>query len=350
MISGRGARGRRLLRLMMLLGLAVASASCGKKQSASSGPPPELTGLAVVPASAEVIVGADLVKLSDAPVIDRMLQQLMAGDATLAERWQKLKAECKLELGKQVKHVMLALGPHTGPQPGTGPLLMVAVGALAEADLKDCVTKLVGAGGGTLTGKPVLGRTLYLAKDGNRAMYFAFTRPDTVVLGADEAYVTEALGNGKKAPDNVDLTTWRALVNERAPLWAVGKTDPRIRDGLVQLTEGKLAAGPLAFAMTADLADGAKVQLSAVMANPDQAKTLETYVKGELALLVAAAQLKSLGSVVGKLAVTTEANVVQFRAALTVDDLNQVLSALDAPGPAAQDRAPPPPGAGSDTK
>jgi hypothetical protein len=198
-----------------------------------------------------------------------------------------------------------------------------------------------------LTGKSVAGRTLYLARDGNRTMYFAYTRPDTVVLSADEAYLTEALGSGKKAPDNPDLTAWRRLVNQSAPLWAVGRTDPRIRDGLVQLTGGQIGAGPVAFALSADLADGAKVQLHAVMNQPDQAKALESYVKGELALLTAAAQLRSLGSVVGKVAVTTDASVVQFRAALTVDDLNHVLSALDDEGTPPQNRAPPQPSPGS---
>jgi hypothetical protein len=325
----------------------AAGPGCGKKE-APSGPPPELTGLAVVPASVEVVVGADIAKLTDSPVLVRAIEQVLMRDAVLSERWQRLKDECKIDLGRQIKRVMLALGPNRpGPAPGTGPVLMVAVGSLPEAELQQCVTKLVGAGGGSLTGKSVAGRTLYLARDGNRTMYFAYTRPDTVVLSADEAYLTEALGSGKKAPDNPDLTAWRRLVNQSAPLWAVGRTDPRIRDGLVQVTGGRVSAGPVAFALSADLADGAKVQLHAVMNQPDQAKALESYVKGELALLTAAAQLRSLGSVVGKVAVTTDASVVQFRAALTVDDLNHVLSALDDEGTPPQNRAPPQPSPGS---
>ena len=211
------------------------------------------------------------------------------------------------------------------------------------------MTKLVGSGGGTLTGKAVLGRTLYLAKDGNRAMFFAYSRPDTVVLSADEAFITEALGSGKKAADNPELTAWRKLVNENSPLWAVGRTDARIRDGLVQLTQGKISGGPVAYAASADLADGVKLQLDAVMSQAEHAKSLESYVKSELALMTAAAQLKSLGSVVGKLSVSVEGAVVQFRVSLTVDDLNQLLSALDADNTPAQNRALPQ-GAGSGTK
>lgn len=333
--------------LCLILALCAAVPGCGKKD-VPSGPPPELTGLAVVPASVEVVVGADLAKLTDSPVIDRAVDQLLMRDSVLSERWQRLKDECKIDLGKQIKRVMLALGPNRpGPAPGTGPVLMIAVGSLPETELQQCVTKLVGAGGGSLTGKSVAGRTVYLAKDGNRAMYFAYTRPDTVVLSADEAYLTEALGSGKKAPDNPDLTAWRKLVNQSAPLWAVGRTDPRIRDGLVQLTERKISAGPVAFALSADLADGAKLQLSAVMNQPDQAKALESYVKGELALLTAAAQLRSLGPVVGKIGVAADGNIVQFRAALTVDDLNHLLSALDGDSTPPQNRAPPQPSAGS---
>lgn len=349
-MTGRPHIAARVLAGLVALGafgaLGLASAGCGKKASGPSGPPPELTGLAVVPADVEVIVGADLGKLSDSPVIDRVVEQLMR-DTTLAERWQRLTQDCKIDPGKRIKRVMLALGPHTGPRPGTGPVLMVAIGSLPEAELKDCVTKLVGTGGGTVTGKVVLGRTLYFAKDGNRTMYFAYSRPDTIVLGADEAYVTEALGTGKKAPDNPELTAWRKLVDENSPLWAVGRTDARIRDGLVQRTEGKISAGPIAFAASADLADGAKVQLSAVMNTPDQAKSLESYVKAELALLGAAAQIKSLGSVVGKLGVTVDAAVVQFRAMLTVEDLNLLLSALDGQSTPAQNRAPSQPGSGT---
>lgn len=329
--------------------LGLAGAGCGKRSTPPSGPPPELTGLAVVPANAEAIVGAEPAKLADSPVIDRVTELLLR-DATLADRWQRLKQDCKIDLGKQVKRVMLALGPHAGPRPGTGPVLMVAVGSLPEADLKDCVTRLVGSGGGTLTGKVVLGRTLYLARDGNRAMYFAYSRPDTIVLGSDEAYVTEALGSGKKAPDNPELTGWTRLVNQNSPLWAVGRTDARIRDGLVQVTDGKIGAGPVAFATSADLTDGARVQLSAVMTTSEQAKSLESYVKGELALLTAAAQLKSLGSVVGKLGVTSDGSVVQFRATLTVEDLNLVLSALDGASTPAQDRPPSHSGADSGTQ
>jgi len=336
--------------LCLVAALAVAGAGCGKQASGPSGPPPELTGLAAVPATAEAVLGADIAKLAGSPVIERAVDQLLGRNPTLSERWQHLKDDCKIDLIKQVKRVMLAIGPHPGPQPGTGPVIMVVIGSIPEVDLKDCVGKLVGGGGGTVTGKAVFGRTLYLAKDGNRAMYFAYGKPDTIVLGSNEAYVTEALGTGKKAPDNPDLTKWLTLVNQGSALWAAGRTDARVRDGLVQLTEGKLTSGPVAYTAMADLSDGANLQLSVVMSKPEDAKNLGSFVKGEMALLTAAAQWKSLGSVVGKLSVTVDHEVVQFRAPLTVEDLNLLLSALDGGSTPAQDSAPPTPGSGSGPK
>lgn len=330
--------------------LGLASSGCGKKASRPSGPPPELTGLAAVPVTAEVVLGADVTKLVGSPVIDRAVDQVLRRDPVLSERWQHVKDGCKIDLGTQVKRVMLALGPHPGPEPGTGPVLMVVVGSIPEADLRDCVAKLVGGGGGTVTGKTVFGGTLYLAKDGNRTMYFGYGRPDTIVLGSTEAYVTEALGTGKKAPDNPDLARWLKLVNQNSSLWAVGRTDVRVRDGLVQLTEGRLRAGPAAFTAMAELSEGANLQLSVVMSTSEDAKGLESYVKNEMGLLTAAAQWKLLGSVVGKIAVTAEDDVVHFRAPLTIEDLNQLVSALDGGPTPAQDSAPPTPGSGSGPK
>ena len=325
-------------------------AACGKRSSESNAPPPEITGLAAVPATAETVIGFDVPKLGGSQVIDRMVDQLLLRNPVLSERWQHLRDSCKIDFEKQVKRVMLAIGPHTAPAVGTGPVIMVVVGSIPEADLKDCVAKLVGAGGGAVTGKPVFGRTLYLAKDGNRAMYFAYGKPDTIVMSASEPYITEALGAGKKAPDNPELAKWLKLVNQNSPMWAAGQTDARVREGLVRFSEGKLSAGPLAYTATVDVTDGLGLQLGVVMSRPEDAKALESFVKGELALLTAAAQLKSLGPVVGKLAVTVDNDIVRFRVALTVEDLNLLLSALDGGDAPAQDSAPPTQGSGSGTK
>jgi len=326
--------------ICVVLGLLAA---CGKKSSSGSeGPAPELTGLAAVPASAQVIVAADVTKLQDSALVAKMVDQLLMRDIALASRWDEVQSSCKIDLTKQVKRVMLALGP---PPPqaatGTGPVMMIAVGSLAEPDLAACIRTMVGKGGGALTVKTVGGRSLYQVKDGNRTMFFAFGRADTVVLGTTEAWVLEGLGSGQKALDNPELKTLMPLVDQNAPVWAIGKVDQRVRQGLVTASGGKLTAGPNAIVATLDPTDGAKLSLGAVMASAADAKALESFANNELKVVAMVAQMKSLGPTVAKISVQAEGTVVRFRAPLTVEDVNQLLSVLDEK-PAAEQGSPPP--------
>lgn len=334
-------------RSVVVLLLALSFVGCGKKSgdSANGGTPTaELTGLAAVPASAGVVIGLDVSKLSQSPLVGRAIDQLLQRDPELAARWQRLKDSCKIDLATQIKRVMLAIGPApaaTG-KPGTGPTIVIATGTIAENDLSTCVRAMVGQGGGSLSAKEIDGgRTLYEAKDGNRTMFFAFGRPDTVVLGANEAFVTEALGAGKKVGDEPEMKSIIGLADQTAPLWAAGKVDDRIRQGLVGVTNGKLSGGPKAFIAALDPTEGAKVSLGAVMPTPADANTLESFAKNELGTLAMVAQMKGLQRVVDKIEVKTDNAIVRFTAALSTDDVNQLLSALDGnPAPAQGSAAP----------
>ncbi len=323
---------------LLLLALVT---SCKKAHA----PSPELTGLAAVPASAEAVIAADVPRVLGSPLVERAVDTLLARDADLAARWQKLHDTCKVD-ASQLRHVVLAIGPHAGPQPGTGPVLMVATGKLSETELATCVRDMVGRGGGSLTVKEAGGRTLYEAKDGNRTMYFAFSRPDTVVLGSSEEYVVEALGPGKKALDNPELKRWLDLADQRLPVWGAGKVDERVRTGMVRATGGEVKVGPTAVALSADPTSGVKLELAAVMANTQDAKALESFANTQRGLLGYAAQAKHLGKMVDKLAIQADRDVVRFRIELTIDDVNELISALDAKGSAAQD-SPPAQGSGS---
>jgi hypothetical protein len=321
---------------------AAALAGCGKKHGKAA---PEVSGLAAVPASAQAVVVADVARVADSPLVGRAVDQLLLRDPDLSQRWQKLTETCKLDAAK-LKNIVLAIGPHEGQGPGTGPVLMVVTGQLVESELASCVRSMVGQGGGTLTAKDLAGRTLYQAKDGNRTMYFAFGKPDTVVLGSNEAYVTEALGTGKKASENPELTGWMKLVDAKDPLWAVGRVDERVRSGLVKLTSGQLSAGPVAMVVSANPTTGLSLEVGAVMANDKDAKTLESFAKTQLGLMAMAAQAKSLGRVVDKITISADKSVVHFKAALGPDEVNLLISALDGGGVTAQD-SPPATGSGS---
>ena len=322
------------------LALALAICACGGKKSESGSVAPELTGLAAVPANAEDVIGVDVAKLLDSPLLERAVDQLFLRNASLASEWSKLHDSCKLTLGKDIKRVLLALGPHTGTAPGTGPTLLVATGKLDEAELSKCVRAVVGQGSGDVTAKPAENRTLYAVHDGTKSFFFGFGRPDTVVSGSQEAYVMLALGSGKKAPDEPELVKWIALADQTQPIWWAGKVDARISNGLIKQSKGKLAHGPLGMAGTLDPTAGAKLDVKFVMTSADEAKQLESFAKESLAQLAMAAQLYKLGGVVNKVDVSTDGAIVRIRAALSPDEVNQVLSALDGGGGAAQDAPP----------
>ena len=328
----------RLGTIVLSLLLVVA---CSKRKAKDTALSPEVSGLSAVPATAQVVISADVSKLADSPIIARAVDRLLLSEPRLAESWAHVQDSCKIDPIKQVRHVMLAIGPaQAGAGAGTGPVLMVATGTLSEPDLSSCIRTMVGKGGGELTAKSVLGRSIYQVKDGNRTMFFAFSRPDTVVLGTNEAWVTEALGTGAKATSNPDLQGWLKTIDQRLPVWAVGRVDPRVGQGLVTAMGGKIAKQPQAFVATLDPTAGAKLALGVVMSDEASAKTLESWAKNELAVVGMAAQLKSLGSIVGKVSVIAQQSTVHFRVVLTMDEVNQLLSVLDEK-PAPEQGSPP---------
>ena len=168
-------------------------------------------------------------------------------------------------------------------------------------------------------------------------MVFAFGRADTLVLGSNEAYVKEALSlTGPKISGDPDMKIWLAMVDQNAPIWGVGRVDPRVSSGLVKHVTG-LVAGPRAIVGTIDPTAGAKLAAGVVMATPADANQLESFTKTQLGQITAAAQLMKLGGVVGKIETKAAGDVVHLSATFTVDDLNQLLSALDGGDPPKQD-------------
>jgi hypothetical protein len=177
-------------------------------------------------------------------------------------------------------------------------------------------------------------------------MFFAFGRADTVLLSANEAFVTEALGAGKKAMDNPELAKWIGMADQRAPLWAAGRVDDRVRQGLVKATAGTLSAGPIAIVAAFDPTTGARIELGALMASADDANKLESFAKTQLGGLAMVAQAKSLGSLVDKVNIAADGTLVRFKLSLDPDEVNRLVSALDAGGGSAKDSPPPASGSG----
>ena len=326
----------------MRLALAVCAAllaSCGTKKQAA----PEVSGLATVPVSATAVVVVDVVRVIDSELVVRAVDQLLLRDPSLRDKWQALGTDCKLDAHK-LKHVLLVIGQPPAQGTTTGPVLMIATGQIAEDELASCVRKIVGQGGGALTAKDVGGKTLYQAKDGNRTMFFAFGKPDTVVLGSNEPFVLEALGTGNKLAENLELRGWMKLADQKAPIWAAGKVDERVRGGVVKLTNGQVKEGPVAIVMAANPTDGIAIEVGAVMASEADAKALESFTKTQQGMFAMAAQAHKAGKIVDKLTISADKRVMRIKAALTTADINLLISVLDGRSATAQDSPPAAPG------
>ena len=337
-----------MIRTIVPVALALALAlGCGKKAE-HSGPAAEVTGLAAVPSTAEAVIGADVAKLAASPIIERAIDQLVVRDAKLAASWQRLREGCTIDVAKQIKRVLLVLGPvATGGAAGTGPTLLIATGTIAETELSDCIGKFAGKGGGSVTGKDVSGHTVYQVKDGPRSMYYAFGRPDTVVLGTSEAYVIEAIGPGKKALDHPELAGWLKLVDQNAPVWSVGRVPSVVALGLVKVVPD-LKTGPVGFLGSTDPTHGLKLALGVVMASAEDAKKLESFANDQKKVMTMVAQAKSLGVWANKLSFESNGSIVWMRAPLEMEDVNHLLSVLDGAGSPTQD-SPLPTSSGSST-
>jgi hypothetical protein len=330
----------RLRAALVVVAVTAILAGCGKKAKVASGPSPELTGLAAVPSTAEVIIGMDAARLAESQIITRAIELLISREPDLATKWKALRESCPLEL-KNVNRMMIALGPTpAGGRLGTGPLVMIATGKIAEADLVKCVREIVGKGGGSLVSKNHQGRTFYQVKDGARTVFIAFGRPDTVILGNNEAYVHEAVGGGQKALDNRELAGWLKQADQDAPVWVVGRVADRLKAGLVRASNNTLKAGAKAYVGSLDLTSGVKGEMAVLMESAADAKQLESMLNLNLVGLSWAAQVAALAKIVQKVSIKSSGSTVRLTVPLTMEDVNRVLSALDGDKAPAQDSPP----------
>jgi hypothetical protein len=304
-----------------------------KKARDDKQPPPDLSGLAAVPDTARVVIGADPGRLAGSMLVSRAFELMLEREPELGAQLERLTVGCDLDWRNQLDQLHLVRTD--GPDP-----LVVATGKLAEADLAKCVQNTVGTGGGSLTIEQVEGRTLYKVEQGTRTVFFAFGRADTVVLSGSRELVVAGLGSGPKVLDNPEMKALIDRADTHAPMWAVGQVDPGLGTRLLKLTGGRLTNPPRAFLMRLDPAAGLKADLTAVMVSEDDAKVLESQLNPTLALVSMAAQAKGLGQIAAKIAGSRERDAVRFGIELTDAEVKEVLSKVDSRPPPEQDASP----------
>jgi hypothetical protein len=307
--------------------------ACRNKSSAENGGS-SVTGLGAVPADAAAVISFDVRRLADSQLVERAVALLLQREPSLGPRWERLAAACKLDLGNQIERVLLAIAPATKDAPQR--VLIVAMGDLPEKTVSTCVQDALGAGGG----KVVADKALYQASEGSREVWFGYGRADTLVLGSNRAWVEAALGKGPKLATEGALKPLLARADQAAPIWAAGRPGP-VGEGLIRVTQGRMKQGPQALFVSLDPTTGLRFELGVELASEDDAKVLEEFTKIQLPTLAMAAQVLSLGPLVAKITPAREGSTVKLRLSLGMDEVNQLLVAIDRTPPDPQGSAPP---------
>ena len=332
------------LALVALLAAALGaspSTGCRDKPAPAKIVAPTIAGMDAVPASAQVVLSFDLPAVLESTLVTRAIGQLLARDPDLAKRWQTLRDSCRIQLGEQVRTLLVAVG---APAAGQRPALLVATGKLVEADLASCVRSLVGSGGGTLTMSDQAGRMVYKAQEGSRTVFFTFGQPDTVIFSASATLLNEATSTGPRFAGQPAIAAALARTKRGTPIWGVGVVDGKVGQGLVKASAGKITTGPTLMRVEIDPRTGLAGQVVLVMASEADAWELETFATAQLSLLAMASQVVSRGPVVGKTKVSRAGAEVTLATQLTNDDLNHLLTAIDRLGADKQDASPSAPG------
>ncbi len=106
--------------LTILAAASILGAGCSRKVHLPTGPSPEVTGLAAVPSTADVVVGLDTGRLAESPLVSARSRCCSRASRIWPRGGRRCSESCKLELG-QVGHLMIALGPSPpGGRIGTG--------------------------------------------------------------------------------------------------------------------------------------------------------------------------------------------------------------------------------------
>jgi hypothetical protein len=309
-----------------------------KKPPPRAGPAP-IAALAAIPVDATVVIGIDVGRLVDSPLVVRAIEQMLLRDPELSDRIERLGRDCGVDVTRQVRSVFLALGPKSAPD-APQPSILVATGELSEAGLARCLQSGVGAGGATLSVKDVAGRRLYTLTEARRTLYFGFGQADTVVIGPSEAWVRTALSNDPKIERSPALSELLTKIDRTAAVWAAAVMDTELGAALANVTRGTVTAPPQALYGALDAADGLRAEIAFVMTKPSDSEALVSFARGELALLALAAQSGGLGSLVAKANIERSGHEIRFRIDLNDEELKQLLGAIDRGRPAGQDAQP----------
>ncbi len=310
------------LRILLACALAAAPA-CGKKRAESTSKGlPAIEGLAAVPASATVVIGADVSKLAGSELVRRAVASMFQRDPELEQHLDGLARECQIDPATDVRGITIGMG--TEPDQ----VVLIAAGRFDEAALSACLHRRMSASGGSFTTKTSGGRVFYLARDGDRSVWLTMGGSGTLALSPSQPWLEQAVGPGGKAGDNAMLMDAIDRIGEGQTLWAAGLVPAEVGKGLIDATRGQIEERPRAMFGDLALDAGISARLGVIMASPEDAKTLESKAVFELALGSLVAQEWGLGPLVARTRARAEGAILQIELTLSEVEVNELLTAL----------------------
>src|SRR5688572_32200496 len=114
-----------------------------------------------VPASVDVVLGADVRALMRSELVERAGQRMLLADPGLSKELEALWTGCKLKPSKDLRVVILAMDTDAKGDGARERALMVASGTLSEGAIAACVAQHMLTVSGQLVQTQVDGRTHY---------------------------------------------------------------------------------------------------------------------------------------------------------------------------------------------
>jgi hypothetical protein len=321
----------RLLAVALAISAGAAAGCKSKKKEGVAAEVAAIEGMDAVPASVDVVLGADVRALMRSELVERAAQRMLLADPGLSKELQGLFAGCKLSPSRDLRVVVLAMDTDGPRSAGRERALLVASGTLSEGSIAACVAQHLTALGGQLVETQVDGRTHYHADapPDRLDVWFAFGARDTVVVSSSPELLAEALGTGPRLAGDERMAGLIARARQpRAALWAAGRVAPDVGAGLKAASNGAIGAPQAMFGHVV-LEDGLTAELGAELASPEEATSAVAAARTQLGVLAQVAQKWKLGRLVAKVAPEAAENRVFLRLALTPDELRAAVAPID---------------------
>ena len=334
---------RPLVVALVLVTGATAGCKSKKKGERAAAAVAAIEGMDAVPASVDVVLGADVRALMRSELVERAAQRMLLADPGLSKELEQLFSGCKLRPSKDLRVVILAMDTDGAGGRSRERALLVASGTLSEGALAACVAQHLSSLGGQLVETSVEGRTHYHADapPDRLDVWFAFGSKDTVVVSSSPELLAEALGDAPRLSSDKEMA---GLIDRArrpgAALWAAGRVAPDVGEGLKAVSNGAIGA-PRAMFGHVLIEDGFAAELGVDLASAEEATAAVAAARTQLGVLAQVAQKWKLGRLVAKVTPEAIESTVFLRLVLDADEVRAAVAPIDTGATGGETATPP---------